>query len=427
MSLLTRLAKRYDAVMNVKDANLLFMPIGHGTTLSGKKLESIELTRADADSHRYHVSERENHAGVRAHYHATGRAKRKSVVVGGENNQNIKVLPKTYANEADARTAETPSFAEAGWLLGVSSSAVGKSIARTEDRLGVRLFHRSTRSMTLTAEGSLFLERCRRILGEVEAAEAELSDAAGSPRGRLRISTPQLSELIMPALDGFMAQYPDIELDADLSDRMVDIIEEGFDAVIRTGEQHDSRLVSRRLGSCGQVLVASPGYLKRQGEPRHPSELVRHACLLHKFPATGKLERWPFKLAASEADPELPQTFVSNTIEVLGFLALQDKGLAFLPTFLVRDALASGALQIVLDDFIDQTVTFAIAPGPVETAMLDRVTGSADRKAAFLTNVPLKRAAPPEEIADAIVFVASDKASFITGEIIRINGGKTAA
>ncbi|MDR5826682.1 LysR substrate-binding domain-containing protein [Caballeronia sp. LP006] len=258
------------------------------------------------------------------------------------------------------QVAETRSFTETGRQLGVSSSAVGKGIARMEERLGVRLFHRSTRSITLTAEGALFLERCRRILGEVEAAEAELSNAAGSPRGRLRISTPQLSALIMPALDGFMAQYPDIEIDVDLSDRMVDIIEEGFDTVIRTGAQHDSRLVSRRLGSCGQVVVASPGYLKQHGVPRHPAELVNHACLLHKFPATGKLERWPFQLGTAEAEPELPQTFVSNTIEVLAFLALQDKGLIFVPTFLVRDALASGALQIVLDDYIDQTVTFWI-------------------------------------------------------------------
>jgi len=107
MSFLTRLAKRYDAVMNVKDTNLLFMPIGHGTTASGKTLESIELTRASGDSHRYHVAERENYAGVRAHYHATGRAKRKSVVVGGENNHSIKVLPETYATEAEARAAAT--------------------------------------------------------------------------------------------------------------------------------------------------------------------------------------------------------------------------------------------------------------------------------------------------------------------------------
>ncbi|MFP3567320.1 phage late control D family protein [Paraburkholderia sp. SIMBA_030] len=107
MSFLTRLAKRYDAVMNVKDTRLLFMPTGHGTSVSGKPLTSIELTRKDGDRHRYHVSERENYAGVRAFYQATGRAKRKSVVVGGENNHSIKVLPETYPTEAEARAAAT--------------------------------------------------------------------------------------------------------------------------------------------------------------------------------------------------------------------------------------------------------------------------------------------------------------------------------
>jgi phage protein D len=110
MSFLTRLAKRYDAVMNVKDTHLLFMPIGHGTTAKGTKLESIELTRKDGDQHRYHIAERENYAGVRAHYHGTGRKKRESVVVGGESNHNIKVLPETYATEADARAAATAEF-----------------------------------------------------------------------------------------------------------------------------------------------------------------------------------------------------------------------------------------------------------------------------------------------------------------------------
>lgn len=110
ISFLTRLSKRYDAVMNVKDSNLLFMPIGHGTSASGKKLDSIELTRASGDQHRYHISERENYAGVRAHYHGTGRKKRESVVVGGENNHNMKVLPETYATRADALAAATAEF-----------------------------------------------------------------------------------------------------------------------------------------------------------------------------------------------------------------------------------------------------------------------------------------------------------------------------
>lgn len=254
--------------------------------------------------------------------------------------------------------AETRSFTKAGQQFGVSSSAVGKSIARMEERLAVRLFHRSTRSITLTAEGALFLERCRRILGEVEAAEAELSEVAGTPRGRLRVSTPQLLGLMMPTLDLFMQNYPDIALDVDLSDRMVDVIEEGFDAVIRTGEQHDSRLTARRLGSCRQVMVASPEYLAQRGVPSHPRELAQHSCLLHKFPATGKLERWPFVLPAEEPEPVLRERLTCNTIEALTYAVKQHKGIAFLPTFIVRDELASGQLVTVMDEFLDKTVTF---------------------------------------------------------------------
>lgn len=256
--------------------------------------------------------------------------------------------------------AETRSFTKVGNLFGVSSSAVGKSIARMEERLAVRLFHRSTRSITLTTEGALFLERCRRILGEVEAAEAELSEASGAPRGRLRISTPQLIGLVMPALDGFMRLYPDIALDIDLSDRMVDVIEEGFDAVIRTGTQHDSRLASRRIGACKQVVVSTPEYLAQHGAPAHPRELASHGCLLHKFPATGKIERWPFKLEADEPEPRLRERLTCTTIEAITQALLQGQGIAFLPTFIVRDELESGRVVTLLDDYMDQTVTFSM-------------------------------------------------------------------
>lgn len=254
--------------------------------------------------------------------------------------------------------AETRSFTKAGRQLGVSSSAVGKSIARMEERLAVRLFHRSTRSITLTAEGALFLERCRRILGEVEAAEAELSEVAGAPRGRLRVSTPQLQALVMPTFNGFMERYPDISLDIDLSDRMVDVIEEGFDAVLRTGEQHDSRLSARRIGTSKQVVVGAAAYFAKHGTPGHPRELANHACLLHKFPATGKTERWPFKVAGDEPEPVPRERFMSNTIEAITYALEQGKGIAFLPTFIVRDGLADGSLVTILDDYMDQTVTF---------------------------------------------------------------------
>ena len=278
--------------------------------------------------------------------------------------------------------AETRSFTKAGQQLGVSSSAVGKSIARMEERLAVRLFHRSTRSITLTAEGALFLERCRRILGEVEAAESELSEAAGAPRGRLRVSTPQLQGLIMPTFDAFMERYPDIALDIDLSDRMVDVIEEGFDAVIRTGAQHDSRLSARRIGACKQVVVGAAAYFAEHGTPTHPRELAAHACLLHKFPATGKLERWPFTLADGEPEPVLRERFVSNTIEAITYALEQGKGIAFLPAFIVRDAVADGRLVTILDEYMDQTVTFWILwpasryASPKLRAFIDYVVGN---------------------------------------------------
>ena len=153
------------------------------------------------------------------------------------------------------QVAETRSFVAAGRLLGVSASAVGKSMARLEDRLGVRLFHRSTRSVTLTAEGTLFLERSRRILAEIEAAELELRQATDAPRGRLRVSLPLVSSLVLPVLSDFMRMYPDIELDLDFTDRLVDVIEEGFDAVVRTGAPADSRLSARRLGTYRAMLV----------------------------------------------------------------------------------------------------------------------------------------------------------------------------
>lgn len=256
--------------------------------------------------------------------------------------------------------ADTRSFTKAAQLFGVSSSAVGKSIARMEEKMAVRLFHRSTRSITLTTEGELFLERCRRILGEVAAAEAELSEMSGAPRGRLRVSTPQLTGLVMPALTGFMQRYPDIALDIDLSERMVDIIEEGFDAVIRTGNQEDSRLAARRIGSCPQVVVAAPAYLQRHGAPSHPRELAQHACLLHKFPASGRIERWPFKLAAGEAEPQLKERMICSTIEAITYALLRGEGIAFLPTFIIAEDLKAGRVQTILEGYMDQTVTFSM-------------------------------------------------------------------
>lgn len=248
-------------------------------------------------------------------------------------------------------TAETRSFSDTGRLLGVSSSAVGKSIARLEQHLGVRLLHRSTRSITLTAEGALFLERCRRILCEIEAAKMELVETLGAAKGKLRVSLPLVSSLVMPAVSAFMRRYPEIELDLNFTDRMVDVIEEGFDAVIRTGEPADSRLISRQLGTFKLQLVASPQYLAIHGTPGVPSDLALHSCLQHKFPSTGKFEVWPLVIPDAEPALILPTTMICNTTEVLIHVARDGLGIACLPDFMVRDAIAAGELVPVLEAY----------------------------------------------------------------------------
>lgn len=245
------------------------------------------------------------------------------------------------------QAADTRSFTAAGRRLGLSPSAVGKAIARLEERLAVRLFHRSTRTITLTPEGALFLERCRRILSEIEAAELELAQTQEVPRGRLRVSLPIVGVLMMPTIGAFMRAYPDIELDLDFTDRLVDVIDEGFDAVVRAGELSDSRLMSRVLGTFRLMLVASPAYLRTRGVPQTPADLAGHACLHHRYATSGTLEPWPFHPGMAV---DLPSAMVVNTIEPLIDLAEQGLGIACLPDFALRRQLADGTLVTVLAD-----------------------------------------------------------------------------
>lgn len=251
------------------------------------------------------------------------------------------------------QAAQTRSFVATGRHFGISASAVGKSIARLEQRLGVRLFHRSTRSITLTAEGTVLLERSRRILGEMEALEQELSQTTQAPRGRLKVSLPVVSNLMLPALSDFMAAYPEVELDLHFSDRLVDVIEEGFDAVVRTGEPTDSRLSARRLGSFSQYLVGAPAYFAHHGVPQRPEDLTNHRCMHYRFEHTGKLEVWPLRVAAGTT-LELPTSMSCNNIETRLCFALRGRGLAYLPEFAVRDALSDGRLRHVLDAYLDE-------------------------------------------------------------------------
>jgi DNA-binding transcriptional LysR family regulator len=254
--------------------------------------------------------------------------------------------------------AETRSFTQAGRILGLSSSAIGKTIARLESHLGVRLFQRSTRSISLTPEGELLLESCRRILQEIGDVERELAGNQATPRGKLRVSLPILGGLFSPTLAGFMEKYPEIELDLDYSDRLVDIVNEGFDVAIRTGEGVDSRLMSRRLGVYHLVLVASPVYLKRRGTPKVPADLATHACLHHRYPTTGKLERWPFRQDDKGLDVTLPVAAAGSTLQPLLEMAEADCGITCVPDFIVKDAVDAGRLVRVLDDFLDHENVF---------------------------------------------------------------------
>ena len=254
------------------------------------------------------------------------------------------------------RVAERLGFSAVARELGLSPSAVGKAIARLEERLGVRLFHRSTRTLSLTADGERFLERCLRILAEVEAAELEMSNASETPHGKLRVSLPKYSGLFQPAIASFMKHYPAVELDLDFSDHIVDVIGDGFDAAVRTGKLTDSSLKRRKIGALQRVLVGSPAYFEHHGRPQQPVDLLTHTCLHYRFPTNGRLEPWPLPTNDDEEAIELPRSFVCNSIEMRIHLALNGQGIACLPDFSVADYVHQGQLQTILEDCTQNSI-----------------------------------------------------------------------
>ena len=257
--------------------------------------------------------------------------------------------------ESFVRAADLLSFAEAGRALGISASAVGKNVARLEQQLGLRLFHRTTRQVRLTQEGSLFHERCRRILDELHDARAAMQAAAEAPRGRLRVSLPTIGyRFLLPVLPEFQARYPEVELDLDFNDHLVDVVEAGLDVVIRSGELADSRLVARRLGPFRFILAASPAYLAERGVPLTPADLAGHSSLRYRFLNSGKLEEWMLP-----GLPAMPIALVCNNMEAMLGAAVSGLGLAYMPDFLARDALARGELQQVLAEQLTHSGQFS--------------------------------------------------------------------
>ena len=255
---------------------------------------------------------------------------------------------------AFVKTAELGSFVAAGRMLDLSASAVGKAVARLEQQLGVRLLQRSTRRVQLTDEGRMFLERCRQILDDLDDAQSMLLQAAQQPRGRLRVSAPIVSyHFLLPLVPEFHARHPQVELDIDFNDRIVDLIDEGIDVAIRSGSLPDSRLVSRPLQSFRLLLCAAPAYLARHGTPRTVHDLPQHEGVRFRYPNSGKLQEWPLPTEQADVVLRMRTALVCNNMEAVLGATLSGLGIGCMPDFLVAKALARDELVCVLGERAD--------------------------------------------------------------------------
>jgi len=237
-------------------------------------------------------------------------------------------------------------------ILGVSSSAVSKNVARLETRLGVRLLSRTTRSIGVTEEGALFYERCKRVLDELWNAEATLLQSRETPRGRLRVSIPQIFglHLLMAHLPELTERFPDIELDVDVEDPVVDIVVSGLDVAVRSGHLPDTRLVARMIGEQHFVVCGSDAYFERRGRPQMPSDLGQHFRIHFKYPSSGHLAPWSF--VQPYGDTPIPASLVVNNTEAGLAAATRGLGMAHLPVYVAAPGIASGVLRPVLTEFM---------------------------------------------------------------------------
>lgn len=247
--------------------------------------------------------------------------------------------------------AEEGSFSAAAQALSLSKSAVSKHIAALEDRLGARLFNRTTRQVSLTEEGRTYLRRATRILEELEEAAAAVGSMNSEPIGTLRVSAALSFGLrhVAPLLPEFLSRYPRLSVDLDFGDRFVDLIDEGFDVAIRIGDLPDSDLVARRLATARILLVASPSYLEKKGQPRRPADLTAHTCLLYRGRAGPRYWGLGGDRHARET-VRVDGPLIANNGDALKTAALSGLGIARLPNFLLDDALERGELREVLPD-----------------------------------------------------------------------------
>lgn len=251
---------------------------------------------------------------------------------------------------AFAETAKHGGFAAAAREQGVAPSTLAKAVARLEATLGVKLFHRTTRQVTLTPDGERLFQRCQRVLSEVEELQAEASGTRAEPTGVLRIDLPVFygKKFVMPLLAELVRRHPGLRLDVRMTDTKVDLIRDGVDLAVRIGRLQDSSLVAKRIDQQGLVLCASPAYLKAKGVPRRIEELASHSAVVFRLPTSGRDRAWQFRQRGVEVELlPTPGVRVNETEGLLEAVKL-GLGLCQLPDLLAQEALARGELVELL-------------------------------------------------------------------------------
>jgi len=279
------------------------------------------------------------------------------------------------------KAADLGSFTAAGKALGLSSQMVGKHVGFLEQRLGTQLLRRSTRRQSLTSIGRTFHERCLMVLAEAAAAEAAVDELSATPRGRLRISAPVTfgSIILASIVSDFLRLYSQVEVTLDLTDRYVDVVGEGYDAVIRLGPLKDSELISRALTPYRLIACASPGYLAIHGTPQTPADLGVHECLGFVFASGQPLFEWRFIRGRQVYDVQVRSRFQVNDARVLREAALSGHGIILQADIILGEDLSEGRLVRVLPDYETPPRTLHIlyaamrAPTPALRSFIDHI------------------------------------------------------
>lgn len=249
---------------------------------------------------------------------------------------------------------QTGSLSGAGRQSGLSPASVSRQITALEDDLGVRLLNRTSRRLSLTEAGQVYLERAERLLQDIDELRDSVSQMALKPRGTLRIQS-RISlgtQHVAPMIPLFLAQYPDLKVDLWLTDNDLDLTEHGIDLAIRTGDLSDSTLIGRRLASSPRVICASPEYWSEHGKPETPEAIIDHNCLTYRFEFGTAATLWQFRRDEGQSmNIQVNGNFQTNNGEALRVAALSGLGVAMLPAWSVKDHLKTGSLERVLSEY----------------------------------------------------------------------------